>query len=589
MEKNSYHENIFLILLLLIALILRCHQITMPFIDAMGIDGTVVGNMVRNFLRYNLFETNFGIVTNAGPVIDGNFNYSFDHPMHLFVSILSASCGLFGMHEWSMRIVPVLFSAGNLIMIYMLAGKVWDKKTAFLSMFFMAFMPMSAFYTARDVWPYSMGIFLSLIVIWFYVSWVREYKRKHLYGAIIIYSVSLFTLWDIYFLGPILFLYHILSKKKKLKWSFIFPLLSFVVFTLILVHTYFLLGSLDTLWNLLLMRTGGTANVTFLQFASLESYRSLKYFTAIPCLLAVIGIWHESRNGQNRDLGDKLFLFLFAWGIPFSLLFQQGAMHQVNWICTWSPFIALSAARGLIFLEEFIFPRIINNKNLAKRFCQLLSILAILGCVLLALHKSGRPDIGPYSLRFFSILIAWTGVTMGLVLFTWRILKYPRQDLVQFVHPLTIILLVVFLSQSLYTIHSLYQKKGFVFDYKIARTINKNSEFEDAVMTSISLCHYCYQYYADRYVVDDIRTTDDYLAILKKNEKRSFRYFVTPKKEIFKKKLTKNHNISGFGWFNMRRVPDEPCELDEYMSRHFEGKVYGPLIIYDLSRRMLIE
>lgn len=584
MEKDHYHKNIYIILLLLIALIIRCHQITIPFIDAMATDGTSVGNLTRNFLRYSVFETKFGIVNNVGPVIDGNFSYAIDHPMLLFVSILSVFYRIFGIHEWSVRLVAILFSMGNLIMIYILAYRLWDKKTALFSLCFLVFMPMTAFYATRDVWPYSMGIFLSLVVIWFYVSWVREYKLKYFYGAIIIYSVSLFTLWDIYFLGPILFVYHVFSKKEKVKLMLFFPMLNFFVFTLILMHVYIIVGSLEQLWNLFILRSGATKNVTFFQFLSFEFYNCLKYFTLIPCILAVMGIWNEISNGQNKDPGNKLMLFLFSWGIPFSLLLREGAMHQTYWICTLSPFLALSGARGLIFLQESIFPEI-KSKNFGKRFLLSLSFIALMGCIFLAFHKSTQPNIGPYSWFFLKIYIIFIALTSGLILFTWKMFKDPSQEFLKLTHPVTLILLFVFLVQSFFVIYNLHQERNFRLDYTLAKTINENTEFEDAIVTSIDLYRYHFPYYADRYVVTHLRTKDDYLEVLKRDKERSFKYYITTDWELMKMVYLKDNKISEStgNYLKSKGITEEPCELDAYISKNHMGKVIGPLIFYDLT------
>ncbi len=584
MTKDRY-EIIYIILIFSVAIIIRCHQITLPWIEAdIGTDGSIVGNAARNFLRYSLFETKFGVVTNSGPVVDGNFTYAIDHPYFLFTLIISIFFRVFGVHEWSARLVPILFSMGNLIMIYIIANKLWDKRTAFFSMLFMAFMPMTAFFSSRDVWPYSMGIFLSMLVIWFYISWIRQYRLKYYYGAIISYAISLLSLWDVYFLGPILFIYHILNRGKKVKLVILFPMLNFLVFILILVHTYFLTSSIEQLWNIFLYRTGVNKDISLFQFFTLESYRSIKYFTITLCLLSIIGIWNEVRNHRNKNLRGKLLLFLFFWGAPFALLFREGAMHQIAWISSLSPFFALSGALGLVFLQDSVLPKI-TYEHFGKRFFWSLSIIALVGCIFLAFHRSGEPDIGRYSWFYFKIYMVYIALTTGLLLFTWRMSKYSLQKILHQVHPVALLLLFLFLVQSLFVVYTLHQERGWRLDYTIAKSINKNTQFEDAVIISISLCYYYYPYYADRYVVQNIRTKADYLKVLK-NENRPFKYYLTTNWELMKKKYVGKDKISEstIRWLSTKGIRNKPCELDEYMSNNFVGKVVDSWIIYDLSK-----
>lgn len=583
------HEIIYIILLLFVALIIRCYQITLPFIDDLATDAASMGHVARNLLRYGCLETNFGVVTNSGPVIDGNYVYAIDHPHFLFTFILSIFYRVFGIHEWSARLVPILFSMANLVMIYVLANKLWDKRTALFSLFFMSLMPMTAFYVARDIWPYCIGIFLSMLVICFYVSWIKEYQLKYYYGAVFSYTISLFFLWDIYFLGPVLIVYHILTKSRKVKLALLFPMLNFIVFALILVHIYFLQSGFDQLWKLFLLRTGSVPDDavyhSFFGFLSLESYRAIKYFTVIVCLLSIAGIWNEIRNYQNKDHRRRLLLILFSWGALYSLLFWQGAMHQVNWICTLSPFFALSGARGLVFLQESVLPKV-PCKGYVRLFLQLLSFIALMGCFLLAFHRSEQPEIGRYSWFFLTGYMIYICFTAVLLFFTWRMSKTSLRETSYQVCPVTLLLLFIFLAQSLIVINTLHQIRGGKIGYSLGNAIRENSQFEDAFITSITTEHleYYLPYYADRYVVRNIRTMDDYLNILKK-ENRPFKYYITTNRELIKTKYIKSNDVSESAneWLNSYGITKEPCELNIYMSQHFMSEIVGPWIIYDLT------
>lgn len=519
-DSQRKYEIFCVILVCSLATMISCYQITIPWIDGeLASDGVIMGNAARNMLRYGGFQTMFGAVVDSGPVMNGHFHYYIDHPLSLFVTILALSFRIFGVHEWSARIVTITFSMGSLVMVYLVARQLWDKKIAFFSLLFMAFMPMVAYFTSRDVWPYSISLFGALLVTWFYISWIRQYENKYYYMTIVSYAVCLLLSWDVYFLGPILFLHHMLFKGKRFKLAFIFPMLNLIMFSIIVVHTYFLSGGVEQLWKVFLHRSAVTKVVTWTHFFAIESHRCWQYFTGVLCVLSAIGLGSAVFKKRHDNSDGWFGLFLFIWGVPFILLFREGAVHQIAWIFSLAPLIAVSGALGLDFLHK-----------LAMK------------CI--TVEDSGK---------IFSVV-------------------------------LTVLVVFVFLRQSLPTVYQLHQKKSLPIPYAFANTANKVSKFEDAIITPINVGYYYYPYYTDRYVAHDVRTKDEYLNLIKRGD-RVFNYYITTGVELMKDKflIKGDMNKEIRTWLGAHGITEEPCELDKYISDRYVGKVVDSWIVYELS------
>lgn len=599
MEKKTVilderHEIFYIVLLLFVALVISCYQITMPWFDSS--DGAVLGHYARNFLRYGYIDTLFGSVTNSGPVVDGKFTYYIDHPLSLFLFLISISYRLFGVDEWSTRIVPIFFSMGNLVLTYIIANRLWNKRTAIYSIIFMAYMPMTSYFSSRAVWPYSMGIFFGLLVVWFYVFWIEEYRLKHFFGAIVCYVICLLSLWDTYFLGPILFIYHILTRNKETRLAILFPILSLLMFLAILVHAYFLNNDIKQLWEIFLYRTGLEKNISLFQFLTLESYRCVKYFTVVVCFLSLVGVWSEIRNRQDKNIKNSLLVLLFAWGIPYIILFREGAMHQIEWICSISPFLAITGALGLIFLKDSFLPKI-TSKYSGKQISWTLSFIAMMGCIILAFYRGVYSEIGWYSMFLSMKYLICITFAVGVIIITWGMSSKSLKRILNNGYTVTFFFIFLFLTQSMYEVYGLHQHRGHEFDYALARAINDNSEFEDAIITPLNPLYYYIPYYADRYIELNVRTKEAFFNVLD-TEGRSFRYYITSNRELIKsdfRELVKGEfpgyndisNETMLKRFEYYGIKETPCELDVFISDNYTGRIVGPWIIYDLSKEKL--
>lgn len=138
-ETFYSHDRAFIVVLLFSTLI-RIYGITLPY--GKPWETTFQEVIARNHVVYGFSQTNFISVIS---VFHGENIYHLGHPPLLQI-LVSISYFLFGIHEWSARFVPLLFSLGSIILFYLLVQKIRDKKTSMIASFFMSFIPMSAYF-----------------------------------------------------------------------------------------------------------------------------------------------------------------------------------------------------------------------------------------------------------------------------------------------------------------------------------------------------------------------------------------------------------------------------------------------------------
>lgn len=122
---------------------------------------------------------------------------------------------IFGKSPGALRTPSVLFGCLSLIIIFMIANRLYDKKAGLFAMALMAFS-MANVMLSQEARAYSLFIFLSLLSTYFYIRYLLDGK-----GAID-YSISLFImLWAHYFafivIGLQTFIYFCYHDEFKAK------------------------------------------------------------------------------------------------------------------------------------------------------------------------------------------------------------------------------------------------------------------------------------------------------------------------------------------------------------------------------------
>lgn len=354
-------EHYLLIIILIFASILLSINLDKPFIGHHDWNGVWYSNFARNFVRYGLIETKFGQVLNYDFVESQNFVYSTHYPpiMPIFIAV---SFKVFGIHEWSARIVPLIFSLGTITMVYSLGYKFFNPKVAVLAAAFLTILPIVIYFGKIPVHEVLVLPFV-LFSIFLYFDFFKDPTRQNFLKLILCLILSHLVHWSGYFVTPLFALHFLMFSKDKKKWAIaiFFLLLSMLLFFLHLAHVFWLTGTFfgGGLLDILLDRlniTDRPADYTTANFIIRKVQLAQAYFTrpiillsALTFILTCIQVFkHQTSQKQ------QLIIMLGLFGIAYNVLFRNAAFIHDYTIIYLLPFLVLAAAGGFFAIVDYL-------------------------------------------------------------------------------------------------------------------------------------------------------------------------------------------------------------------------------------------
>lgn len=270
--------------------------------------------------------------------------------------ILSLSYWLFGVGEWSTRLVGLFFGLGALTACYAIFRQIYGKTIAILGSFFFAFFPGNVAFLGHGVYPESLGFALALILLFLYLAWLKHGLKWLLACVFISCVVGILSDWSFIGMPAIILLHWFLFGRKKRPET---PPL--------------LLGGMALLCGILLV--GYLAFITFLvnqdgiytTFPISESINRRLYVSSNPLQdytqmtrvfvvytlyhypLAVLGlglVGMVKRKALDRDQWFWLW-GLLIYGIHYFIILRGQLRGHWFLMLLTAPFFALIAARGL--------------------------------------------------------------------------------------------------------------------------------------------------------------------------------------------------------------------------------------------------
>lgn len=206
-----------LILILFFAAWIRCYEITLPYCKIY--EAAIQENIARNHVVYGFGQTHFLSVYS---VVNGENIYHLSHQPLLQI-LIAISYMVFGIHEWSARLVPIFFSLGSIILVYAIADRVWHRRTALFAALFAAFIPMSAYF-GRIVNFEPLVLFFVLLLSWAYLVWSDTNNNKYYILAIAAVLLGGLTDWPFFLVLPFFLLISLITRKKILETGILFLL-----------------------------------------------------------------------------------------------------------------------------------------------------------------------------------------------------------------------------------------------------------------------------------------------------------------------------------------------------------------------------
>lgn len=327
------------ILLFSSTLVLLSHNINKPFIGEHDWNGARYGNIARNYLRYGLISTKMGQVENSGIVNVNEFEY-FTHYPPILPLLISLSYKIFGISEWSTRLVTTLATSATLVLVFLIGKKLFDFITGLFSSILLLATPQVLYFGKNPVHEPLVVMFVLLAFMGY-----LEKKRWIFYFGLV---ASEMTTWAGYFIVVGLTISALIKRdldelrKLRIVW-----IVSVLVFLLHIAHTYLITGSL----------VGGDLIGVFLQRSAISEslqVEGLNFFNYLHrlrlwisnlysfplILLSIFGFILILKQSLQKGI---YILSLLIFGSTYFLLFPNSSYIHNYLTFYLLPFIGLSA------------------------------------------------------------------------------------------------------------------------------------------------------------------------------------------------------------------------------------------------------
>jgi 4-amino-4-deoxy-L-arabinose transferase-like glycosyltransferase len=336
MKNVSMNFRQYLIFLpLTLAIFFLTIGINKPFIGQHDFNNVQEGNIAKNYLKYGVWDLKFGQVLGQ---IQGDvkkqtsFYTSYLPGLSLMVAF---SYTIFGISEWSQRVVPILLSLLGLVYFYKICQVVWGEKIALVAGLFYSVTPMFIYYGKMAVFD---PVILSFIVAsyYYFLRWLRYGKSRDLWFCSVAVLMGGLVGWIIGYITILVIFQSVLLRKFSKK--IVLPFFVFLItFYLLFLHAYILYKG-DLLNSSLLYsfknRTSGLdlsfggLNYSLRNYIRLEISVIQAYFTRTLVVLSMFGIALEltaffKDKKTKFNLQNTTLLVLFCLGLAHPILFSK--------------------------------------------------------------------------------------------------------------------------------------------------------------------------------------------------------------------------------------------------------------------------
>jgi len=317
-----------------LAFLLLSYNLDKPFIGHHDWNGVFFGNIVKNTVKFGFLKTKFGAVRSFLPQTEADFRfYTHYPPMFRIVSALLAK--ILGVHEWSLRLIVVLFSLLAIFLFFKLIQRLFNQKIAFIACLFFIFTPMFLYFGKMFVHE-MLGLSLVIFSIYRYLIYFEKRNKNNFIYLTLVLILACQTVWSAYYLAPLFVIHYLFFKnkkeKKKDKGFFLIILIPLLSFLSHLIYGFILTGGWDKeLFSTMLfrMQIGEKAaeyQFTLLAYLKKEALWLRVYFTRWLCFLSLIYYFVLGKkivNKKKLDFKDGFILILFTFPFIDPIIFRN--------------------------------------------------------------------------------------------------------------------------------------------------------------------------------------------------------------------------------------------------------------------------
>jgi 4-amino-4-deoxy-L-arabinose transferase-like glycosyltransferase len=293
-------------------------------------------------------------VVNTGVVDPSQFEFYYHHPL-LGVWLTSLSFHAFGVHEWSARLAPLIFSLLTMVLVFEFARAAFGKATALFALLFMAVLPVDAYYATQVEPNGSMSIFFTALAVEGYRRWLNSGRDRD-YGLCAISMIlGCLTGWFTYLVIPGIvghgWLIH-RSAERRGMWArlWLLPAFALVVFGLFWLHRKIALPAgrqelFDPLADRFLKRTVGfELDRRLIMKAYLRHVWTLYTLPFVALTAAWVSFFVHDFWKKRLQIADWCIAIMLSYGFLYALAFPGHLPGHDYFVRTYAPGVALACA-----------------------------------------------------------------------------------------------------------------------------------------------------------------------------------------------------------------------------------------------------
>ena len=314
--KNR-HAKLLVFLLLIYGLFLRLYSLSY---QSYWIDEAFSINAVQM------------IIEKGVPVLESGMQYFRGL---LFHYITAVPVLIFGLSEWSVRVIPALFAAASIIVVYLFARRLFSSDVGLISALFWTFLSISIAWSRQArMYPMLMFLFLSSL----YLFWMLLHEKRLRYGILLgICAVAGFMTHPLSYSLPLIFAAYLpvhlygrdISKKQVLEFisehAIAINMAIAIIIIAILFRSRYFLSILAT-----------DVSYAGSYWLYLAGYGFL-FYAAVPGL--IIG-------GKVKE---RLFVAI-AFAVPFYIITNHQVLMHFRYIFFLLPLIIILSSRAFAWL-----------------------------------------------------------------------------------------------------------------------------------------------------------------------------------------------------------------------------------------------
>ncbi len=343
------------LVLFILSIILIGQNLSKPFWGEHDWNGVRYGNIARNYLRYGILDLQFAQIENSGTL--NNKKEYFTHYPPLLPIIISLSYKMFGISEWSTRIVPLFATSGSIVLIFLIGNKLWNIKTGILASLLALCLPIILYFGKNPVHE-PIVLFFILLSFLAYLYLKSSNNKIFKIWFILALIAAHFTTWAGYFLLPAIALITLIRRDKILfKRLISYWLIPVIMFPLYLIFLYFQTGSLlgGDLLGVFLQRSSISKELQPMDFNLINYLGKLRlwFFSLFSGTLAfIVFFWFIYHIIKRFGKADLQLLTLLFFGIPYFVFFPNAAFIHNYLVFYFVPFFVLAVSQAIWNLAE---------------------------------------------------------------------------------------------------------------------------------------------------------------------------------------------------------------------------------------------